>query len=436
MDCTTQASRQAVRNRIVEIDIQLAQLELLRSEKATLESMLSEFHYPILTLPREITGEIFSHYLPVYPACPPLGGEGSPTQLAAVCRAWRDIVLGNPALWRAIKFEGTTTTRSLGRQELIRTWLVRSQNMPLSIQFHPPASQRSDESTFNLFFLLLGHSPRWQSISFALLPEWDPDDPVHQQLAFPQWNNMRMPLLVGLELSFAKFEESDPSPALLPASFDAPRLRGIDLRLTWGRGLSQQFKCTSWATLTALRLVGVYPTDASRVLRETKSLACCRLLFRHYVDEFEAPLNSAKLLLPALQSLVISEYDSMGERSEIVSACLSSLVLPRLRILAIHEWYLEDLSGEEDVDVANTATSLGTLLEKWKPNHVNSQQITSKLHRLYITASGLGTNAERRQNHLASAISEEVFFPKVSGNEEWEAPESVWSSRWVVEENE
>ncbi|KAJ6504124.1 hypothetical protein C8R47DRAFT_177927 [Mycena vitilis] len=58
----------------------------------------------IPTLPNEITSEIFLHFLPVYPRCPPLTGNLSPTCLTHICRRWREIALTTPALWRAMPF--------------------------------------------------------------------------------------------------------------------------------------------------------------------------------------------------------------------------------------------------------------------------------------------------------------------------------------------
>ncbi|KAJ7641164.1 hypothetical protein FB45DRAFT_712335, partial [Roridomyces roridus] len=57
---------------------------------------------PVLTLPNEITSEIFVHFLPPYPVCPPMTGLDSPTSLTHICRQWREIALATPKLWRAI----------------------------------------------------------------------------------------------------------------------------------------------------------------------------------------------------------------------------------------------------------------------------------------------------------------------------------------------
>ncbi|KAJ7181097.1 hypothetical protein C8R46DRAFT_844421, partial [Mycena filopes] len=52
--------------------------------------------YPILTLPVEITAEIFTHCLPDTPAPPSV--RIVPLLLARICRQWRNIACGTPRL--------------------------------------------------------------------------------------------------------------------------------------------------------------------------------------------------------------------------------------------------------------------------------------------------------------------------------------------------
>ncbi|KAJ7648651.1 hypothetical protein DFH06DRAFT_916910, partial [Mycena polygramma] len=96
----------------------------------------------VLTLPNEIVSEIFFHFLPVYPLCPPFVGIRSPTILTHICRHWREIALSAPILWRAMPFfgrknashnrlgSGPTLARELQLSDL---WLRRSRALPVSI---------------------------------------------------------------------------------------------------------------------------------------------------------------------------------------------------------------------------------------------------------------------------------------------------------------
>ncbi|KAJ7720927.1 hypothetical protein B0H16DRAFT_1386558, partial [Mycena metata] len=99
----TQSQRTADRTRIAVIKAKILELERLLSslneEKDILQDRLDAYTYPVLTLPNEIVSEIFIHFLPVYPKTPPMIGRSSPNVLGQICRRWREIAFGTPALW-------------------------------------------------------------------------------------------------------------------------------------------------------------------------------------------------------------------------------------------------------------------------------------------------------------------------------------------------
>jgi len=99
----------ADRARLAELELQILDLErslsVLRLERTAVQERVDSSTYPVLTLPNEITSEIFIHFLPIYPLCPPLTGILSPTLLTHICRQWREIALATPELWRAIDGE-------------------------------------------------------------------------------------------------------------------------------------------------------------------------------------------------------------------------------------------------------------------------------------------------------------------------------------------
>ncbi|KAJ7778130.1 hypothetical protein B0H16DRAFT_1846056 [Mycena metata] len=94
-----------------------------------------EKYYPVLTLPTEITSAIFTHFLPLYPSCPPLTGLESPNLLTHICHDWREIALRTPRLWRAIPIFDPRVEQHL---EWVCLWLQRSQPMPLSLHIWSP----------------------------------------------------------------------------------------------------------------------------------------------------------------------------------------------------------------------------------------------------------------------------------------------------------
>ncbi|KAJ7053560.1 hypothetical protein C8F01DRAFT_996574, partial [Mycena amicta] len=84
-----------------------AQLADLRGLRKLILSGLDNIVYPILTLPPELTIEIFTNYVESarlgfqdYPSDSRIPAPyPSPIVLASVCRAWRDIALSSAALW-------------------------------------------------------------------------------------------------------------------------------------------------------------------------------------------------------------------------------------------------------------------------------------------------------------------------------------------------
>ncbi|KAJ7122169.1 hypothetical protein C8R44DRAFT_530196, partial [Mycena epipterygia] len=53
--------------------------------------------HPILTIPSELTSEIFLHCLPDKPVLP--SASAAPILLGMICREWRFIPHGDPRLW-------------------------------------------------------------------------------------------------------------------------------------------------------------------------------------------------------------------------------------------------------------------------------------------------------------------------------------------------
>ncbi|KAJ7280721.1 hypothetical protein C8J57DRAFT_1008013, partial [Mycena rebaudengoi] len=138
-------------------------LTTVRLDRQDLRTRLAAYKYPILTLPTEITSKIFVHFLPPYPKCPPAIGPSSPHILGQICRTWREIALSTPQLWRAIELGSSPWTMSK-ELDLLRTWLSRSKNCPLSIYFQSSSGLLKDD--FSFIEAIIPHSERWEHIDF------------------------------------------------------------------------------------------------------------------------------------------------------------------------------------------------------------------------------------------------------------------------------
>jgi hypothetical protein len=128
---------QTDRCRLADIAAQILDLEralsVLRAEQALVQERLDAYKYPVLTLPNEITSEIFLHFLPSYPTPPPLTGIHSPTFLTQICRKWREIALATPAIWRAIRLTDSRISYEQ-RGQISEAWMTRSGTSPLSFR--------------------------------------------------------------------------------------------------------------------------------------------------------------------------------------------------------------------------------------------------------------------------------------------------------------
>ncbi|KAJ7186503.1 hypothetical protein C8R46DRAFT_1057355 [Mycena filopes] len=260
--------------------------------------------YPVLTLPNEIVCEIFTHFLPLYPLCPPLFGILSPTTLTHICRAWREVALATPVLWRAIAISRQKIPVEV-QLRVVQLWLARSGACPLSIQAPDNLYLTPDISAFMVAFA--PHLERWQYLETHLPAEYLP------ALKGP------MPLLHHLHV-----EHSGPS-AKHTVVVNAPVLRSVMLD-----DLTADVLVLPWAQLTSLRLNRVYPYECVPILKQTPNLVYCELRL------FDAQFTEANpdILHPHLETLVLLE-GSGG-----VPNYLATFIAPALRTLRVPEPFL------------------------------------------------------------------------------------------------
>ncbi|KAF8178185.1 hypothetical protein K438DRAFT_1281351 [Mycena galopus ATCC 62051] len=220
-----------IQARILDLEHSLAEL---RAEQVAAQERLDSYKYPVLILPNEITSEIFIHFLPPYPICPPVLGMFSPTHLTHICHRWRKVALATPALWRAIGPSNPDLDLEPGEIDMSKisdAWVNRSGSCPLSIEInedetydHPPS----------ILSTLIPHRARWEYLTLLL------ND--HSQDALHLVEGP-MPLLRHLRLSLCDHD---------PFEFrDLPQLRSVEVV-----GNSVSRLTLPWAQLTSLTLRG------------------------------------------------------------------------------------------------------------------------------------------------------------------------------------
>ncbi|KAJ6492709.1 hypothetical protein C8R47DRAFT_1214025 [Mycena vitilis] len=283
-------------------DIQPRELAL-GAEKALVQERPNSYgKYPVLTLATEIVSEIFIHFLPPYPLCPPLWGILSPTSLTHICREWRDIALAIPQLWRAMQLSisGHGDGADIERQrDMLDLWLKRSCSYPLSIQL-----QQFPGSAL-LLPSLISHRARWECITITALETSD--------LKFIEGP---LPLLRHLDVN------------LTNRTWDVLDVtQALQLRTVVYNGLAAPRSLfLPWSQITSLTMLRVTPRDCPTILQHTTNLVHCVL------DLWSlSPYESSRITLPHLESL------RFEPNSDAEPRFLTSLVTPSLRTLKLSE---------------------------------------------------------------------------------------------------
>ncbi|KAF7335987.1 F-box domain-containing protein [Mycena sanguinolenta] len=316
---STAASRAADRTRIAEIEANIFSLRrailFLNNEKSRMLKRLNSYAYPVLTLPNEITSEIFINFIPAYPSPPPLKGTLSPTTLTHVCHQWREIALSTRALWCGILMPHSSDYDT-SLPCLLESWLSRSGGLPLSISMKDMLNVIPEKAVS----VLVRHRARWEYVALAV-----PSELIVLSMQGP------MPLLRQFEVRpdnrWPLLSQPSPSPIRF---YDVPRLRSVTL---WE--FHDPTGMFPWAQLTSLTMI--YPSKLSAILRQAVNLIHCHLFLRADSQDLRDGIR-----LPALESLILAPYlDSVYTVDRPATDFLPALIAPALRTLQVHEGFLQ-----------------------------------------------------------------------------------------------
>ncbi|KAF7334425.1 F-box domain-containing protein [Mycena venus] len=311
----------ADRARIAELEAQILDLEralaTLRLQKTVVQERLDSYKYPILTMPNEIISEIFTHFLPTYPRCPPLTGLLSPTLLTHICHKWRDIALASPALWRSILV--SEAIPFLIQRTRVLDILSRSGSCPLSIQIEG----WEDETIHNpdlkgTLAAVLSHSARWEYLALR---------PAGIQLPDIQGS---FPLLSELDIWLEYF---GPPGATNTAFLELPQLCTVTLN-----DAAALHFVLPWVQITRLNLLRVYMHECLPVLRQTSNLVHCELQLYFDPDRRDDVLDL--ISLPCLESLTFNDPKPHESATQTCIHPLDVFITPALCNLDIPEKFL------------------------------------------------------------------------------------------------
>ncbi|KAJ7267319.1 hypothetical protein C8J57DRAFT_1469570 [Mycena rebaudengoi] len=154
---------------IEEIGALTSHIGRLRAERDAIQAELDEIVYPVLTLPPEVTSEIFCWCLPSTPAPVFLRPDPAapPLVLVAICRRWRNIALATPQLWSSLEIRlGPSMTRNENICLLLERWLSRSASHPLCLLLDDTKS--ADSTPTSLYDTVVQHAHRLQHLKLVL----------------------------------------------------------------------------------------------------------------------------------------------------------------------------------------------------------------------------------------------------------------------------
>ncbi|KAJ7627939.1 hypothetical protein DFH06DRAFT_725282 [Mycena polygramma] len=325
-----------LRARLRELDTEMDALEsrlyILAVERQRVAKSLSSLIYPVLTLPPEITSQIFSHYIDE----PHVGrtrtpGHG-PLTLASVCRHWRDLCLSLRSLWSCLRIY-PADFRADVLLPFLHCWLQRAGNHPLDLQVFGSGPGRT---TQKILSGLSQYSSQFRTLSITLdRPFYLPDAEIRGKI--PSLAKLAVNIIAERDL-----------PVLLTAFSDAPRLR--DVRLS---GASLEWISLPWAQLTKLDFSHESTSSCVEILRETPNLEVLivdangdtrvvqppplTLSRLHTLDLTYAreALLLDHLALPALKCIHLATLDDEGVSRFLALAARSDWVLKSMHLASM-----------------------------------------------------------------------------------------------------
>ncbi|KAJ7742785.1 hypothetical protein B0H16DRAFT_1562352 [Mycena metata] len=207
-------------------------IEVLKSTRTQLLRELALVAtFPVLTLPTEITQEIFIRCGPwiVSPFRPKDSEDKTdewttPTPLNLwICRQWRDITLSTPELWSTLSLFFDSVPAVLWKTEeveaCVHRWLERSGNLPLSLSF----TRMTDDDLIECSFppdRMGGIVRRYASRIQHLELEMSPNDVDHMGL-----DSIYLPLLERAK--FARVYNDEGEPDSVKIFGRAPKLHSL-----------------------------------------------------------------------------------------------------------------------------------------------------------------------------------------------------------------
>ncbi|KDR77287.1 hypothetical protein GALMADRAFT_246625 [Galerina marginata CBS 339.88] len=368
---------------LLATDAEIQRLDLvmnsLKHKRDALQRSINDFNTilsPVRRLPVDILHEIFYHCLPTH-RNPVMDASEAPVLLTRICSSWRTIALSSPSIWSRLHISlpgrlfdnlphvplGVQTTQSRAfaqtmqvRCQVVREWLNRSRECPLSISVSYPSHQfysdDVEESEFNLtreiFRTILLFARRWRSLEVRM-----PLD-VYEALLF-ELTDRTLPILENLRAEvqeIGRIEDNGRPFTLLPSQ----RLQRLSLRSTKATWDFRHLPAV-WDCLTYLCFHSIFPeTEVLELLAQCRCLVECRLVIQRHWDQATHEVMQNDVVLPHLRTLIIND----GGSNVVMTKIFKALSVPALTSL---EYQRPSYYSVEPEQTEPTPLSLFSLLE-------------------------------------------------------------------------
>ncbi|KAJ7474775.1 hypothetical protein FB451DRAFT_276007 [Mycena latifolia] len=297
-----------LRNQLSDLDISISQhehlLQELKEQIATVQVQLDRFVYPILTLPPEITSEIF-----LWCSEPNLGTmdpDLPPLLLLQVCKAWKAVAVSTPALWDTIR--DTEFSNPENMENAITSWFGRAGARPISLDLTYFLKRESA----HMHSVIRRHASRLQSLELCIAGDFSYLADIRP---FPLLRHLTLSSIGGM---------LDSSGTPIPVFGGAPLLRHLTVE-----NLAPSRLMIPWSQLTNFTATLVALEECLGVLRLATVL---EEFHRSSCPEAEEGLVIGPSLMchSDLISLTVDVSDD-----DVDYDILQSLALPRLEKLQL-----------------------------------------------------------------------------------------------------
>ncbi|KAF9259044.1 hypothetical protein L218DRAFT_1080120 [Marasmius fiardii PR-910] len=256
----------------------------------------------IFTLPNELFAAVFQLCVHADTGGHAVSKDAVQWVLSHTCRRWRQVLLSTPSLWSMVRINGHRFPRA--PVQIVRTWLDRSQNLPLSCSLlakgHPSRAADAMDLTSNptkdqleeILGLVLAQFHRWRHVNFILNDgRWD----LQRRLA--AIHGLTLPLLQSFYVSAPNTIYGT---AWTTFSLNAPALSSAFIGILVSN-VDVHVASLPWSQLVELKIYLYAPERFLDIVNSLKVLKYCSIIMPSSSITFDVQLMVFPLSLRRLE---------------------------------------------------------------------------------------------------------------------------------------